>query len=127
MHAKMMTIKVMSLMVHVTVFFFSSRRRHTRLVSDWSSDVCSSDLDKLAANYAEKRARLLKILELAGFTVFKPRGAYYIMTDISRFSDPDPVRFAAGTKDVAFAKYLVQEIGVATVSGSTFYNAACDV
>ena len=27
-----------------TVFFFSSRRRHTRLVSDWSSDVCSSDL-----------------------------------------------------------------------------------
>src|SRR5438093_13537212 len=27
------------------MFFFSSRRRHTRLVSDWSSDVCSSDLD----------------------------------------------------------------------------------
>src|SRR5438093_852140 len=26
------------------IFFFSSRRRHTRLVSDWSSDVCSSDL-----------------------------------------------------------------------------------
>src|SRR5437016_14435879 len=29
----------------VCFFFFSSRRRHTRLVSDWSSDVCSSDLD----------------------------------------------------------------------------------
>src|SRR5262249_58559063 len=29
-------------------FFFSSRRRHTRLVSDWSSDVCSSDLDMVA-------------------------------------------------------------------------------
>src|SRR5256885_5001754 len=27
-----------------TVFFFSSRRRHTRLQGDWSSDVCSSDL-----------------------------------------------------------------------------------
>src|ERR1022692_5122181 len=27
----------------VTVFFFSSRRRHTRLQGDWSSDVCSSD------------------------------------------------------------------------------------
>src|SRR5256885_6466545 len=26
-------------------FFFSSRRRHTRLQGDWSSDVCSSDLD----------------------------------------------------------------------------------
>src|SRR5256885_16991750 len=28
-------------------FFFSSRRRHTRLQGDWSSDVCSSDLGKL--------------------------------------------------------------------------------
>jgi aminotransferase len=82
--------------------------------------------DKLAANYAEKRARLLKILELAGFTVFKPRGAYYIMTDISRFPDPDSRRFVAATKDVAFAKYLVEEIGVATVPGSSFYNDARD-
>src|SRR5438093_8193185 len=29
------------------LFFFSSRRRHTRLVSNWSSDVCSSDLTLL--------------------------------------------------------------------------------
>src|SRR5256885_11963410 len=28
------------------VFFFSSRRRHTRLQGDWSSDVCSSDLSR---------------------------------------------------------------------------------
>src|SRR5437899_7623095 len=28
----------------LTCFFFSSRRRHTRCLSDWSSDVCSSDL-----------------------------------------------------------------------------------
>src|SRR5262249_59909330 len=33
---------------YVSVFFFSSRRRHTRLVSDWSSDVCSSDLGEPA-------------------------------------------------------------------------------
>src|SRR5437762_7240563 len=26
------------------IFFFSSRRRHTRYIGDWSSDVCSSDL-----------------------------------------------------------------------------------
>ena len=30
--------------VCLLVFFFSSRRRHTRFTSDWSSDVCSSDL-----------------------------------------------------------------------------------
>src|SRR5258705_8738961 len=29
----------------ILIFFFSSRRRHTRCLSDWSSDVCSSDLD----------------------------------------------------------------------------------
>src|ERR1022692_550735 len=33
----------------LVVFFFSSRRRHTRLQGDWSSDVCSSDLEALAA------------------------------------------------------------------------------
>src|SRR5258705_952571 len=32
------------LVMQVCVFFFSSRRRHTRCLSDWSSDVCSSDL-----------------------------------------------------------------------------------
>src|SRR5207247_8288825 len=31
-------------------FFFSSRRRHTRSTRDWSSDVCSSDLDARDAN-----------------------------------------------------------------------------
>src|SRR5215213_7169577 len=34
-------------MLYFFFFFFSSRRRHTRLVSDWSSDVCSSDLQTL--------------------------------------------------------------------------------
>jgi aspartate/methionine/tyrosine aminotransferase len=82
--------------------------------------------DKLARSYTEKRERLLKILGAAGFTVFKPRGAYYIMTDISRFPDPDPERFSADTKDVRFAKYLVEEIGVAVVPGSSFYNDARD-
>ncbi len=79
--------------------------------------------ENLSSTYAKKRQRLLKILEDTGFIVYKPRGAYYIMTDISRFDFPanDP-RFASGSRDVAFAKYLVQEIGVACVPGSSFYN-----
>jgi aminotransferase len=49
------------------------------------------------------------------------------MTDISHFKFPyDDPRFAAPTRDVAFAKYLVQEIGVACVPGSSFYNNARD-
>src|ERR1700682_1156040 len=81
---------------------------------------------KLAATYAAKRDRLLKILISAAFTVFKPRGAYYIMTDIARFADPDPVHFKADTKDVRFAKFLVEKIGVAVVPGSSFNNDARD-
>ena len=77
--------------------------------------------DNLAATYANKRARLLHILETAGFTVYKPRGAYYIMTDISRFRF-DESKYPAESRDVSFAKYLVEHIGVACVPGSSFYN-----
>jgi aminotransferase len=73
--------------------------------------------DKLATDYAMRRERLLKILSSAGFKVFKPRGAYYIMTDISSFGFSD---------DVAFAKFLVETVGVAVVPGSSFYNDARD-
>src|SRR4051812_49910988 len=43
----MLTVWVVPLMCYTSefCFFFSSRRRHTRLTCDWSSDVCSSDLD----------------------------------------------------------------------------------
>src|SRR6266487_6364516 len=37
-------------------FFFSSRRRHTRWTGDWSSDVCSSDLDERAAGQPKDQA-----------------------------------------------------------------------
>src|SRR5437870_13752803 len=42
-------------MYSLFVFFFSSRRRHTRWPRDWSSDVCSSDLFPLAVHRREKR------------------------------------------------------------------------
>ena len=71
----------------------------------------------LAENYRVKRDRMLGILQQAGFACFKPAGAYYIMTDISRFGFAD---------DVSFAKHLVEKIGVAVVPGSSFYNHAAD-
>src|SRR5205807_3440437 len=43
-------------------FFFSSRRRHTRLQGDWSSDVCSSDLEELVQ--ADRRTRRVALLEV---------------------------------------------------------------
>src|SRR5256885_3961404 len=49
------------------VFFFSSRRRHTRLQGDWSSDVCSSDLYPSADEYERLGARIAPILNARGF------------------------------------------------------------
>src|SRR5438874_8728132 len=39
----------------IRVFFFSSRRRHTRSLRDWSSDVCSSDLPMLSSDTQDRR------------------------------------------------------------------------
>src|SRR5262249_58537336 len=49
-------------------FFFSSRRRHTRLVSDWSSDVCSSDL----SSPSTRRTRCCSI-SYAGYSASSAR------------------------------------------------------
>jgi aminotransferase len=69
---------------------------------------------QLAQHYAIRRDLLLGALRDAGFKTFRPRGAYYIMTDISAFGSSD---------DKEFARHLVQEIGVATVPGSSFYRS----
>ncbi|MGB7219989.1 MAG: aminotransferase class I/II-fold pyridoxal phosphate-dependent enzyme [Vicinamibacterales bacterium] len=67
----------------------------------------------LAAKYQRLRDMLLGILERHHFTCYRPSGAYYIMTDISAFGFKD---------DVEFARYLVKDVGVATVPGSSFYK-----
>jgi aspartate/methionine/tyrosine aminotransferase len=69
--------------------------------------------ENLANGYLARRDRLMPALTEAGFRCFRPRGAYYVMSDISAFGFAD---------DVAFTKYLVKEIGVAVVPGSSFYN-----
>jgi len=67
----------------------------------------------LAQEYQERRDFLSRVLEEIGFRVYLPHGAYYIMTGVCHFGFPD---------DVAFAFYLVEKIGVATVPGSSFYS-----
>src|SRR3954465_5181050 len=67
----------------------------------------------LAAAYTRRRDMLLDILARRHFTCYKPSGAYYIMTDIGAFGFRD---------DTEFARYLVKEVGVAAVPGSSFYR-----
>src|SRR5262245_61769761 len=48
----------MMFILWMVAFFFSSRRRHTRCLSDWSSDVCSSDLaDRTPGDVVANKAR----------------------------------------------------------------------
>jgi aspartate/methionine/tyrosine aminotransferase len=68
---------------------------------------------KLAEGYRIRRDHLIPALTNAGFRCFRPRGAYYVMTDISAFGFKD---------DLTFAEHLVQKSGVACVPGSSFYR-----
>jgi aminotransferase len=77
--------------------------------------VPDSYYEGLAAAYTRRRDVLLDVLERRHFTCYKPSGAYYIMTDIATFGFRD---------DVEFARYLVKEVGVAAVPGSSFYRNA---
>jgi len=69
--------------------------------------------EKLARDYEARRDVLLESLERAGFRCYVPRGAYYIMTDISSFGF---------SSDVDFARHLIETVGVAAVPGSSFYH-----
>ena len=68
---------------------------------------------ELAAKYKRLRDMLLEILERHHFVCYKPYGAYYIMTDIGAFGFDD---------DVEFTRYLIKDVGVAGVPGSSFYK-----
>src|SRR2546426_5593480 len=57
------------------VFFFSSRRRHTRLQGDWSSDVCSSDLVQRHGVEGLAMATLMAGVILVGFGLARLGGA----------------------------------------------------
>lgn len=67
--------------------------------------------DELAKEYEERRAFMLETLELAGIPYTVPKGAYYVFCDISKFGFES---------DVAFAKYLIEKVGVAVVPGTGF-------
>jgi aminotransferase len=69
---------------------------------------------ELVRMYDGKRKLLYKALIKAGFKCRMPEGAYYILADI-----PEDT----GMDDMAFAKYMVSEVGVAAVPGSSFYKS----
>jgi len=68
---------------------------------------------QLAAMYERKRAMLFGALSQAGLNCRSPQGAYYIMADIGHLGFRD---------DFAAADFMLEEVGVAPVPGSSFYH-----
>lgn len=66
----------------------------------------------LAEEYKARRDHLVLSLTQAGMRCFLPRGAYYVMADISPFGFRN---------DVEFVRHLIENIGIAAVPGSSFY------
>ncbi|HEY8824955.1 MAG TPA: aminotransferase class I/II-fold pyridoxal phosphate-dependent enzyme [Candidatus Limnocylindria bacterium] len=69
--------------------------------------------DRLSSDYRVRRDHLVPVLEAAGLSPNTPQGAYYVLCDIRPFGFDD---------DVAFANWLVREVGVAGVPGSSFFS-----
>ncbi len=66
----------------------------------------------LSTEYRARRDHLVTSLQAVGFKCFIPRGAYYVMTDVSGFGFES---------DTSFVRHLIGKIGVAAVPGSSFY------
>ena len=69
-----------------------------------------TDLQRL---YTKNRTAFLEYLDVAGLKYTEPEGAYYVMIDISEFE---------WKSDVAFCEWMVREVGVAAVPGSSFFH-----
>ncbi|KXS48869.1 MAG: aminotransferase [Halanaerobium sp. 4-GBenrich] len=68
---------------------------------------------ELEKKYGKKRKLFLRGLDQIGLNYTKPQGAYYVMVDISEFNFKD---------DLEFCKWMIKEVGVAAVPGSSFFK-----
>lgn len=68
---------------------------------------------QLRADYTARRDLFLSYLDEAGLRYTRPEGAYYVLLDIADFGFPT---------DMAFCLWLIKEIGVAAVPGSSFFH-----
>src|SRR5687768_18610531 len=73
--------------VIIFFFFFSSRRRHTRCSRDWSSDVCSSDLNAMHVGQTIDSMRLADVIQAFRALATQP--------------NVDPARITVAGKDIA--------------------------
>src|SRR5690348_5137224 len=109
-------------MTHIILFFFSSRRRNTRWTGDWSSDVCSSDLERIALGVRTRLAvlephreavrRMLAYLTLPANLPLGPRLLYRTV---------DMLWHAAGDRATDFSFYTKRGLLAGIYATTTLY------
>ncbi|CAN5752751.1 aminotransferase class I/II-fold pyridoxal phosphate-dependent enzyme [soil metagenome] len=75
--------------------------------------------DWLRTYYRERRERTIAMLRRAGFEAPSPEGAYYTLADFTALA----AALGRSDDDDAFARYLIDDIGIGTVPGSSFYRS----
>src|SRR5438034_4898748 len=88
-------------------FFFSSRRRHTRSLCDWSSDVCSSDLSSISLATVTPSLVIVGDPHFLSRTTLRPRGPSVTLTALASVCTPDSTAWRAfSSKMISFAAML---------------------
>src|SRR6266446_9420887 len=121
-------------------FFFSSRRRHTRLQGDWSSDVCSSDLqailemrlarltgleqDKIVAEYKELIEQIADFMDMLG----KPARITGIISDElkaikAQYGDKRKSEIVEQAEDLQMEDLIASEDVVVTFSHAGYIKS----
>src|SRR6266508_1837287 len=85
-------------------FFFSSRRRHTRWPRDWSSDVCSSDLEQLADREGYVVVNSTNPNRLEG----QKTAAFEIVEELGEAPDLLALPYGGGGNTTAYAKGFLE-------------------
>src|SRR5256886_3489423 len=105
------------------VFFFSSRRRHTRFDCDWSSDVCSSDLDRRgvllhgrAPDGGDRASALRRLPQVAvvsrmtGSSGGLPhRGIHALPTPAETYRDRKSTRLNSSHSQISYAVFCLKK------------------
>src|SRR5437867_10003090 len=87
-------------------FFFSSRRRHTRSYGDWSSDVCSSDLQTLLPPTPQNRAVAVELMTVTFRN--RTRSSALSAVGMARFSFRSPRRAHVGRERWPLARIALR-------------------
>ena len=95
-------------------FIIFATNHPTQVATAFAFGLGSSYYEEYQALYSHKRDLVMQVIEAAGMTAIQPEGTYFIMGDFSDVFDGN---------DVEFCKYLIEDIGVATIPPSAFFSA----